>query len=71
LNSTIIKIKEAISRGKDAWAREAVAAMMQDNSELTIDEVMGTISKNATWLDRLYNPTTISNIPAAVLINYI
>jgi hypothetical protein len=45
--------------------------MLVENSEITIDDVMDNLKVDATWFDRMYNVTKVSQIPTAVIGNYI
>lgn len=37
LFETIVGMKQAMARGKDAWAKQAISLMMAENSDLTLD----------------------------------
>lgn len=71
LNGTIIEIKLATSANIDNLARQTLSLMLGEHSEITIDEVMEDMKKDATIFDRLYNATKVSHIPTAVLFNYV
>lgn len=71
ISQTISNINLAIQQSIDQWARQALASMLGEHSEITINDVMKDINYDASYADRLYNATQVSHIPTAVLANYI
>ena len=67
LNKILNNIKRSITNGVQIWERQTLSAMMGDSDNITIDEVMTTASKDPSFIYRLFNPATVSNIPIAVL----
>lgn len=68
---TLSKVQLQLDQGIELWNRQAISEMMLDGSELTIDEIMETITKDPSFGGKIVNPATIANIPAAVLYAFL